>query len=62
MAVARTDKFQIEPAHDINYNKTCVTRKDWGQSVHPPSTAMVLVQHSLDSLEAVKDTCNQRIL
>ena len=43
-------------------SKTCVTRKDSAQPVHPPSMAKVLVYPSLDSLETVKDTCDQRRL
>ena len=38
----------LEPAHDDKtYNKTCVTRKDSQQPVHPPSMARVLVYPSL---------------
>ena len=44
------------------YNKICVTTKDSNQPFHPPSMARVLVYPSLDSLEAVEDTCNQRKL
>ena len=32
-----------ELAHDKNYNKTCVTSKDSGQPVHPPSMARFLL-------------------
>ena len=42
----------IETAHDKTYNKACVTSKDSGQPVHPPSTTRVLVYPSLDSPEA----------
>ena len=50
-------QFIFEPAQDKTYNKTCVTRKDSDQPVHPPSTAKILVYPSPDSLEAVEDTC-----
>ena len=46
--------------YDKTYNKTCVTSKDSDQSVHPPSMAMVLMFSSLNSLEAVESTCDQR--
>ena len=51
-----------EQAHDNTCNKTCVTSKDSDQSVHLPSTARVLVYHSLDRLLAVEGTRNQRKL
>ena len=50
-----------EPAHDKTYNKIYVTSNDSAQPVHPPSMTF-LVYPSLDSLEAVEDTCDQRIL
>ena len=46
---------QNEPAH---YNKTCVTIK----LVPPPSMARVLLNPSLDSLEAVDSTYDQQRL
>ena len=49
-----------ELAHDKTYNKACETIKDTNQPVHPLSMAMVLVYHSLDSLEAVEGICDQR--
>ena len=52
--------LQYEQAYDTTYNKTCVTSKDSAQHVHPPSMAMVLVYLSLDSLDAVEGTCDQR--
>ena len=39
---------KYEPAHDKPYNKTCVTRKDSDQPVHPPSMAMVLTDAQAD--------------
>ena len=42
----------IEPSHDKTYNKTCVTSKD--QVVQPPRMARILINTSLDSLEAVE--------
>ena len=45
-----------------NLQKTCVTSKDSHQPVHPPSITRVLIYPSLDSLEAVKGTCDQRRL
>ena len=44
------------------YNKTFVTSKDSDQPVHPPSVTRVIVYQSLDSPEAVKDTCDQQRL
>ena len=49
-----------EPAHDESYNKTFVTSKDSDQPEHPSSMARVLVYSSLDSLEAVEGSCDQR--
>ena len=49
-------------SHDKTYNKNCVTSKDSDQPVHPPSMAKVLVYPSLDNLEAVEGTRNQRRL
>ena len=49
-------------ALDKTYNKTYVTRKDSDQAVQPPCMARLLVHSSLDSLEAVEGTCNQRRL
>ena len=51
-----------EQEHDKTYNKTCVTSKDSDQSVHPPSMARVLIYSSLNSLEAVEGTFDQRRL
>ena len=51
-----------EPEHDKTYNKTSVTSKDSDQLVHPLSMVKVLVFPSLDSLEAVEGTCDQRRL
>ena len=48
--------------HDKTYNKTCAISKDLDQPVHPPSMARALVYSSLDSLEAVEGTCDQRRL
>ena len=45
-----------------SYNKTCMTSKDSYQPVHPSSTARVLVYLSLDSLDAIEGTCDQRRL
>ena len=39
-----------------------VTSRDSDQPVDPPSKASVLVYPSLDSLEAVEGTCDQRRL
>ena len=44
------------------YNKTCETSKDSDQHLHPPSTSRVLVYSSLNNLEAVEGTCDQRRL
>ena len=52
----------IGPVYDITYNKICVTSKDWNQPVHPPNMASILVHPSLDWLEAVEGTCDQRRL
>ena len=52
----------FELAHSKTYNKTCVTSKDSDRPAHPFSMARVLVYPSLDSLEAVKGTCDQRRL
>ena len=54
--------FVKEPAHDKTYNKTCVTSKDSDQPVHPPSMARVPVYPTLESLELVEGTCDQRRL
>ena len=54
--------FLFEPADDKTYNKTCVTSKDLDHSVHPTTMARVLGHHSLDSMEAVHGTCDQRRL
>ena len=51
-----------EPAHDKTYNETCVTSKDSGQPVHPPSMARVLLYPSLDSPEVTEGTYEQRRL
>ena len=50
----------FEPAHGKTYNKNCATSKDSDQPVRPPS--MVRVCFSLNSLEAVEGTCDQRSL
>ena len=47
-----------ELAYDKNYNKTCVTSKDTGQPVHPPS--MVLVHPSFDSQYTAEGTYDQQ--
>ena len=39
-----------EPVHDKTYDKTCMTSKNSGQPVHPPSMARIFVYSSLDSL------------
>ena len=52
----------FEPAHGKTYNKTYVSNKNSDQPVHPPSMARVLVHSSLDILEAVEGTCDQRRL
>ena len=53
----------FEPAHDKTYNKTCVTRKDSVQLIHPSSMAKVIVFFSSsDNLEFVEGTCDQRRL
>ena len=52
----------IEPAYDKTHNETCVTSIDSDQTVYLPSKARVLVYPSLDSLEAVEGTCDQRRL
>ena len=49
-----------EPAHDKTYNKTCVTNKGSDQPVHLHSMARALVYSSLNILEAVEGTCDQR--
>ena len=54
--------MKYEPAYDKTYNKTCGISKDSEQPVHAPSEARILVYHCLDSLEAVKGTCDQRRL
>ena len=51
--------LSFEPAQDKTYNKTGVPSKDNDQPVHPSSMARVLVYLSLDSPEAVEDTCYQ---
>ena len=56
------DSLIFESAHDKNCNKIIVTSKDSDQPVHPPSMARVPIYPSLDSLKAVKDTCDQRRL
>ena len=55
-------KITFEPAQDKTYNNAYVTNKDSNQSVYPPSMAIVLVHPSLDSLESVEGTCEQRRL
>ena len=52
----------LEPAHVKTYNKTCVTSKDLDWPVHPSSMARVILHPSLDNLEAVEGTCDQRRL
>ena len=52
----------FEPAHNKTYSKTCVTSKDSDQPVHSPSIARVLVYPSLDGVDAIEGTCDQRIL
>ena len=52
----------IEPGHHKTYNETCVTCKDSEQLVHPSSMASVLVYPSLDSLEDIEGTYDQRRL
>ena len=52
-ALSAVAALSFEPAHDKIYNKTCVTSKDSGQPVHPPSMARILAYPSLVSLEAV---------
>ena len=47
---------------DKTYNKTCVTRKDSDQPVHPLIRARAIVYRSLNSLKAVEGICNQRRL
>ena len=49
-----------EPAQDKSYNKTWVTSKASDQPEHRPSMASDCVYPSLDSLEAVEGTCDQR--
>ena len=49
-----------EPAQDKTDNKTCVTREDSDQPIHPPTMARVPVHPSLDSLEAVEGICDQQ--
>ena len=51
-----------QPAHDKAYNKACVTSKDSDLLVHSSSIGKFLVHSSLDSLEAMEGTCNQRRL
>ena len=55
------DNF-FKPAHGKTYSETFVTNKDADQPVRLPSMARVLVYPSLDSLEAVEGTCDQRTL
>ena len=50
------------PAHDKTYKKTCLTSKNSNQPVNPPCMAKVHVYPTLDSPEAVDDTCDQRRL
>ena len=51
--------FTYQQAHDKTYNKTCVTSKtQTSLYIHP----LVLVYSSLNSMEAVEGTCNQRRL
>ena len=52
----------IKLAHDKTYNKTCVTSKDSDRPVYPSSTARVRDYPSLDNLEAIGGTCDQRRL
>ena len=52
----------FDPAHDETYNKTCVTNKDSDQPVHSSSMERILVYPSLNSQEAVEDTCDRRRL
>ena len=54
--------ISFKPAHDKTYTKTCVTIKDSEQSVHPSSMARILFYPSLNILEAVEETCDQRRL
>ena len=51
-----------EPPCDKTYNRICVTSKGSDQPVYPHSMARVLIYHSLDSLEAIEGTCDQRRL
>ena len=60
--MSTTALLSNEPAHDETYHKTCVFSKDSDQPVHPPSMAWVLVYPFLNSLAAVKGTCDQRRL
>ena len=42
--------------------QVCVTNKDSDQPLHPPSMSRVLILLSLDSLKAVKGTCDRQRL
>ena len=61
-SIKSTSTFHIEPVHNKTYNKTCVTRKDSYQPVHPSSLTRVLIYPSLESLETLQGTCDQRRL
>ena len=55
-----TRQRRYEPMCNKTYNKTCVTSKDSNQPVHPLSMPMGLFYPSLDSLEAIAGTDDQR--
>ena len=60
ISLYRCSSKLYEPAHDKTDKKIFVGhRKDSNQTVHPPSTARVLVYPSFDSPEEVEGTCNQ---
>ena len=52
--------LKFEPAHNKTYNKIFVTCKDSAQPVQSHSMVRFLVYPSLDSVEAVEDSCDQR--
>ena len=50
MSCSAREELNIVPAHDKNYNKSCVTSKDSDQPVHPPHRARIFVYPCLDCL------------
>ena len=54
--------YTNEPAHDKTYNKTCDQQMLRSACTSTQPMAMVLIYLFLNSMEAVKGTCDQRRL